>query len=131
MQQLYHNDKADKADVGRIIKSIDQEKDEAVREHYGVLIRLVLEKNPEYIEMVKENGTMEDVLMEILKDRIDEKINTAVNTAVNTERQQTTVTHINDIMESFGVTIEKAMDTLKIPVSQRSIYAGLVGKQMQ
>ncbi|MBQ8094061.1 MAG: hypothetical protein IJ242_10870 [Clostridia bacterium] len=120
-------DKADKADVGRIIKCIDQEKDEAVREHYGVLIRLVLEKNPEYIEMVKENGTMEDVLMEILKDRIDEK----VNTAVNTEKQQTTVTHINDIMESFGVTIEKAMDTLKIPVSQRSIYAGLVGKQMQ
>ena len=68
---------------------------------------------------------MEDVLMEIVKDRVDER----VNTAVDAERQQTTVTHIRDIMESFGVTIEKAMDSLKIPQSQRNTYAGLVGKK--
>ena len=70
---------------------------------------------------------MKDILMEMVKDRVDEK----VSTAVDTERQQTTVIHIKDIMESFGVTIEKAMDSLKIPQSQRSTYAGLVGKRMQ
>ena len=34
-----------------------------------------------------------------------------------------------NVMESFGVTIEKAMEALKIPQSQRSTYAELVGKK--
>lgn len=44
---------------------------------------------------------------------------------------QATVNHIRDIMESFGVTIEKAMESLKIPVEQRDMYAGLVAKKTQ
>lgn len=44
---------------------------------------------------------------------------------------QATVNHIRDIMETFGVTIEKAMETLKIPVAQRDMYAGLVAKKTQ
>ena len=118
-------DKADEADVERIIEGVGQEKDDVVREHYRVLLRLVIEKNPRFIEAIRRDQMMEDVLMEIVKDRVDEK----VNTAVNAKEQQTTVTHIRDIMESFGVTIEKAMDSLKIPQSQRSTYAGLVGKK--
>lgn len=118
-------DKADEADVERIIKGVGQEKDDTVREHYRVLLRLVIEKNPQFIEAIRRDSVMEDVLMEIVKDRVEER----VDTAVNAERQQTTVTHIRDIMESFGVTIEKAMDSLKIPPAQRSTYAGLVGKQ--
>ena len=118
-------DKADEADVERIIEGVGQEKDDAVREHYRVLLRLVIEKNPRFIEAIRRDQTMEDVLMEIVKDRVDEK----VNTAVNAKERQTTVIHIRDIMESFGVTIEKAIDSLKIPQSQRSTYAGLVGKK--
>ena len=97
--------------------------DDAIREHYKVLLRLVIEKNPQFIETIRRDNAMEDVLMEIVKDRVDEK----VSTAVDTERQQTTVTHIKDIMDSFGVTIERAMDSLKIPQSERKTYAGLVG----
>jgi hypothetical protein len=120
-------DKADEADVERIIEDVGQEKDDAVREHYRVLLRLVMAKNPQFIEAMKRGDimtyeAMDDALMEILKDRVDEK--------VNAKEQQTTVTHIRDIMESFGVTIEKAMDSLKIPPSQRSTYAGLVGKKV-
>ena len=115
-------DKVDEADVKRIIEGVGQEKDDAVREHYRVLLQLVIEKNPQFIEAIRRNPMMEDVLMEIVKDRVDEK--------VNAKEQQTTVTHIRDIMESFGVTIEKAMDSLKIPPSQRSTYAGLVGKKV-
>ena len=120
-------DKADEADVERIIEGVGQEKDDAVREHYRVLLRLVMAKNPQFIEAMKRGDimtyeAMDDALMEILKDRVDER--------VDAERQQTTVTHIRDIMESFGVTIEKAMDSLKIPPSQRSTYAGLVGKKV-
>ena len=51
------------------------------------------------------------------------------NESARKAEEQTTVTHIRDIMESFGVTIEKAMDSLKILQSQRSTYAGLVGKK--
>ena len=64
---------------------------------------------------------MEDVLMEIVKDRVDEK--------VNAKEQQTTVTHIRDIMKNLKLTAEQAMDALSIPQSQRSTYAGLVGKE--
>ena len=64
---------------------------------------------------------MEDVLMEIVRDRVDEKVNAA--------RQQTTVTHIRDIMTKLEYTAEQAMDLLSIPQSQRSTYAGLVGKK--
>ena len=118
-------DKADEADVERIIEGVGQEKDDAVREHYRVLLRLVIEKNPHFIEAIRRDQMMEDVLMEIVKDRVDEK----VSVGKREQEQQTTVTHIRDIMESFGVTIEKAMDSLKIPQSQRSTYAGLVGKK--
>ena len=69
---------------------------------------------------------MDDVLMEIVKDRVDAK----VSTAVNAKEQQTTVTHINDIMTKLKYTAEQAMDLLSIPQSQRSIYAGLVGKHI-
>lgn len=114
-------DKADAADVERIIEGVGQEKDDVVREHYRVLLRLVIEKNPQFIETIRRDNAMEDVLMEIVKNRVNEQI--------KAKEQQTTVTHIRDIMESFGVTIEKAMDSLKIPQSQRSTYVGLVGKK--
>ena len=111
----------DEADVKRILEGVGQVKDDVIREHYRVLLQLVIEKNPRFIEAIRGDQMMEDVLMEIVKDRVDEK--------VNAKEQQTTVTHIRDIMESFGVTIEKAMDSLKIPQSQRSTCARLVGKK--
>ena len=40
--------------------------------------------------------------------------------------KETTVEHIKNIMDSFGVTIEKAMDSLKIPNSERATYTGLI-----
>ena len=114
-------DKADEADVERIIEGVGQEKDDVVREHYRVLLRLVIEKNPRFIEAIRRDQMMEDVLMEIVKDRVDER--------VDAERQQTTVAHIRDIMKNLKLTAEQAMDALSIPLSQRSTYAGLVGKK--
>ena len=75
---------------------------------------------------------LDDALMEILKDKVDERVNERVkhevSTAVDVERQQTTVTHIKDIMKKLKYTAEQAMDLLSVPQSQRSTYAGLVGK---
>ncbi len=49
----------------------------------------------------------------------------------NEESKKTKVIDIESVMESFGVTVEKAMEALKIPVTQREMYAGLVGKKTQ
>ena len=65
---------------------------------------------------------MDNILMEIVKDKVDEK----VNNAVATNEQQVTVTYLRNIMKSFGVTKERAMDALNIPQSQRSTYTRLV-----
>ena len=69
---------------------------------------------------------MEDILMEIVKDRVDEK----VSNAEVAKEQETLVYSIRNVMDSFGVTIEKAMDSLKIPPAQRETYAGLVQRKM-
>jgi len=55
--------------------------------------------------------------------------NEAARDGARKAEQQTTVNHIKDIMDSFGVTMEKAMETLKIPATQWEMYAGLVGKK--
>ena len=47
----------------------------------------------------------------------------------NEESKKTKVIDIESVMESFGVTVEKAMEALKIPVAQWDMYAGLVGKK--
>ena len=65
-------------------------------------------------------------LMEVMKDEVDEK----VNAAVDASKQEQTVSYIKDIMESFGVTIEKAMASLKILQTDWDTYAGLVNKKM-
>jgi len=44
-------DKANEADVKRIIvEGAEQEKDDVIREHYRVLLRLVMTKNPQFLE---------------------------------------------------------------------------------
>ena len=117
-------DKADEADVERIIEGVEMEKDDVVREHYRVLLRLVLEKNPQWIERIRRDDAMEDILMEIVKDRVNER----VRTAEAAKEQQITVTYLNGIMKNLKLTVEQAMDALSIPQSQRNTYAGLVGK---
>ena len=42
--------------------------------------------------------------------------------------EQRLITDIKNVMESFGVTIEKAMESLKIPVADRAIYAEMIQK---
>ena len=49
----------------------------------------------------------------------------------NEESKRTKVIDIESVMESFGVTVEKAMEALKIPATQWDMYAGLVGKKPQ
>ena len=117
-------DKAAEKDVEHIIIAADRENTDDLKEHYRVLIELLAVKNPQIFDELRRNDMAGDVLMEIMKDRVDEK----VNEKVNEKEQETLIKAIRNVMDSFGVNVEKAMDSLKIPQSQRSLYAGLVKK---
>jgi len=113
-------DKAVEKDVEHIIIAADREKTDNLRDHYRVLIELLAVKNPQIFEEIRRNDMAGDVLMEIMKDRVDEK--------VNEKERETKLIDIKNVMDSFGVTVDKAMESLKIPQSQRSLYAGLIKK---
>ena len=51
----YHalTDKVDEADVKRILEGVGQVKDDVIMEHYRVLLQLVIEKNPRFIEAIR------------------------------------------------------------------------------
>ena len=118
---------ANKAEVERIIEGVGHEKDDVLREHYRVLLQLVIEKNPQFIETVRRDNAMGDVLMEIVKDRVEEE----VSSAKKTQKQQDIVESLSIIMTKLKYTAEQAMDLFNIPQSQRSMYAGLLRKQAQ
>ena len=116
-------DKAQEADVERVIENLESEPNDQIREYYGMFLSLVAEKNPDvFAELRRENDMKYAGLMKVFEDEVNEK----VRNAEAVKEQETTVLHIRDIMESFGVTIEKAMDSLKIPQADRAVYAGLV-----
>ena len=95
---------------------------DVIRDYYRILINLVVNKNPDSVELIRRDEKMEDILMEVLKDRVDER----VNSAETAKEKETTASHLRDVMESFGVPLDKAMDSLKIPPSPRATYAELV-----
>ena len=111
-------DKAEEADVRHLIGDISVEHDDMMREHYRVLLNLVIQKNPQYTDIGKGDVAMEDVLMEMVKDRVDER--------VAAKEKETKSIAIRDVMDAFGVSVDKAMESLKIPVDQRSSYKALV-----
>ncbi|MBO6305699.1 MAG: hypothetical protein J6M62_11600 [Selenomonadaceae bacterium] len=41
-------------------------------------------------------------------------------------REEATLTHLKNIMDSMGISLEKAMDILKVPVNSRSTYASMI-----
>ena len=113
-------DQASGEDVEQVIRAGTRETDAAMQAHYRVFLDLVARKNPDVIEEIRRNQVMERDWTDIFKDVIDEKM--------NAREQDTTVAHIRNIMESFGVSLERAMESLKIPQSQQATYAGLVAQ---
>ena len=107
-------DKAERADIEVLIRDAREAKDDVIREHYRVLLNLVAEKNPQYIDIWKGEVAVRDVLMEIVKDRVEERI------------QETKAIDIRNLMANLKLTLSQAMDALGIPQVQRPTYAALV-----
>ena len=147
-------DKADEEDIKCVIDELGRETDDVVREYYGIYLNLVSEKNPKAFAEIRREENMkypalmkifeEDVKKEVdervkkqveeqVKKQVDERVKKEVEEQVKKEVDeqvhQATINYIKDIMASFGVTIEKAMDTLKIPQPDRAVYTSLVLKQ--
>ncbi len=95
-----------------------------------MLLKLLLEKNPDVIETIRRENDMEDVLMEIVKDKVEERVNTAVSDAVSNaeaaKEQETLLTSIRNIMNNLKLSLDQAMEALNIPQGQRSKYANLI-----
>ena len=49
--------------------------------------------------------------------------------AVKAQAQENTVNYIRNLMDSMNLSVQKAMDSIKIPASERSMYEGLVMRE--
>ena len=116
----YHNltDKVTQADIEHLVRIAGEVKDDAVREHYRVLLNLVAEKNPQYIDILRGEITMRDVLMEIVQEDVARER--------RDQERETKIIDIKNVMANLKLTLVQAMDALNIPQSQRDTYASLV-----
>ena len=112
------SDKAKRADVERLIKAAKSENDDVLMDHYGVLLDLVVKKNPQFFDLVKGGIAMKEMLLEMVQDRVDE--------IADQRERETLVSSIKSLMTTLKFTAEQAMDALSIPQAQRSTYARLV-----
>ena len=60
------------------------------------------------------------------EDIMSRDVQRIMDEAAAEEKKQTKALDIKNVMESFGVSLEKAMESLKIPAEERSMYAGMV-----
>ncbi len=116
-------DKAAEKDVELIITDVKSEHNDILLEYYRGLLKLIITKNPEYINIGRGDSEMEDILLEMVRDRVEEE--------KDAKATEVTVLHIQDIMSKLSYSEEQAMDLLNIPASQREIYARLVGNSVQ
>lgn len=61
--------------------------------------------------------------------KMSDGIQALIDKKAEEAEQKTKVVDIKNVMKAFGVTVEKAMESLEIPQGERSIYAGLINKQ--
>ena len=135
-------DHASGADVKQIIQAGSLETDSTMQAHYRTFLALIARKNPDTIEELRRDQTMEREWTDIFKDVIDERVKhgrqqglqqgiqqgmqQGMQQGRQQGRQETLLESIRNVMESFGVSEERAMEALKIPQSQRAAYAELV-----
>ena len=105
-------------DVRQVIRDGSRETDYAMQEHYRVFLELVARKNSDVVEKIRRDEAMEREWTDIFKDVIDAKM--------NARERDTMLSAIRNVIESFGVSEERAMESLKIPQNQRATYAGLL-----
>ena len=117
------SDRAEEADVKELIDIGKDETNDVKRRHFRVLLKFVAEKNPELLADIRRRDeematTWKDIFREdIDKERAEERVET---------EQQTKMADIRNVMDAFGVSIENAMDALKVPADKRKSYMAML-----
>ena len=113
-------------DIGRFLKYFSGLTDAADRRHARAVLQVCARINTDTIRHLKEEMKMEDVLWEIMRPEIEEKIGAAEKKARDEGRAEVRMDAVRNVMASFGVPLDRAMEALKIPPDQRKLYeAGL------
>ncbi len=63
---------------------------------------------------------------DIYEQGIEQGVEQGIEQGIEQGQQETTVSHIKNLMKSMSLTADKAMDLLAVPQDQRTMYAGLV-----
>ena len=79
------------------------------------------EANEETFERIRRDEDMGDAMRRVMKDDLAESEQRGEQNAI--------VQTIRNLMESMKWTIDQAMDAMKVPSDQRSMYAGMVNKK--
>ena len=124
-------DNADEADVKQALNGFQNVSDESLREYGEIVLDLIAKKNPAlFADVIRGDNMKYPGLMAALRDEVDKevekKVNEKINEKVNENEQEMTVNHLKNLMETLTLTLEQAMDAIKIPQNQRARYAGLV-----
>ena len=116
-------DSASEEDIKQVAEDTESEHDEKLREWSAIVLDLIATKNPTlFAEIIRSDDMKYPGLMEAFKDDVDER----VNAVRKDEHQQTMILSIRNVMDSFHVDADKAMDSLKIPQSERDIYSEML-----
>jgi hypothetical protein len=108
------SDNAEKEDVERFLEQAKGMKSPGERNNIDSVLQVSVSANHDLYEDIRRNVVMCQALEELMKDVIDERVDNAENTLQ--------MANIRNIMDSFGVSAEQAMDALKIPSNKKVFY---------
>ena len=139
--------KASEIDIERVVRDLEEESNDVLRNYYGSVLNRVSEKNPEIMSRMRRDNHMKNpALMKIfeedfnahvaaaVKEQVDaqlkEKVDAQVKEKVEAKTEETSIEFIINLMNSTNWSVKKAMDNLSIPQSKQADYAALVAKRM-
>jgi hypothetical protein len=116
------SDNAEKEDVERFLEQAKGMQSPGERNNIDSVLQVSVSANHDLYEDMRRDAVMCQALEELMKDVIDERVDSAVNAAVDNTKNETKLTDIRNIMDSFGISAEQAMDALKIPSNKKVFY---------
>ena len=117
-----------KDDIDKIVdenvRQVREESDARLKKEQQETARLKKEKQEADARLKKEQQEA-DARLKKEQQEADARLKKEQK-AADTRLKNTSANYIKSLMDSLGVTIEKAMDLLLIPQSERELYIGLV-----
>lgn len=96
---------------------------------YSAAMQVIVAANE---QQFKEDKNMCDALMKIINEKVDEKAEALANQKaeklIKRAVYEGKIDFVKNLIESLKITADQAMDLLKIPSSERSIYRDAVNK---